>query len=120
MMRSGRRDKKWLSMELRHLRYFIAAAEAGHFHRAAEKLNVTQPALSRQIQALEKELAVRLFERLPRGVRLSEAGRTFLDDAKRIIDETDQVAARMRRLGRGEIGTLGLACSEAASAHRVV
>jgi DNA-binding transcriptional LysR family regulator len=107
-------------MELRHLRYFVAVAEAGHFRRAAAALNIAQPALSRQIQALEREMEVTLFERLPRGVRLSDAGRAFLEDARRILDEAEAAAERARRVARGQIGTLRLACSEAASAHSVV
>jgi DNA-binding transcriptional LysR family regulator len=107
-------------MELRHLRYFVAAAEAGHFRRAAALLNIAQPALSRQIRALEEELEVALFDRLPRGVRLSSAGQAFLDDAKRIIDEAEQAAERARRVARGQVGTLRLACSEPASAHDAV
>ena len=107
-------------MELRHLRYFVAVAEAGHFRRAAASLNIAQPALSRQIQALEREMEVELFERLPRGVRLSSAGQAFLEDARRIIEETEEAAERARRTARGQIGTLRLACSEAASGHAIV
>jgi DNA-binding transcriptional LysR family regulator len=59
-------------MELRHLRYFIAVGEEQHYRRAAERLRVAQPALSRQIQELEEELGFKLFERLPRGVRISD------------------------------------------------
>jgi DNA-binding transcriptional LysR family regulator len=72
-------------MELRHLRYFVAVGEEQHYGRAAERLHVAQPALSRQIQDLEQEIGVRLFDRLPRGVRLSAAGESFLDDARRIL-----------------------------------
>ena len=68
-------------MELRHLRYFIAAGEEQHFGRAADRLHLAQPALSRQIQDLEKEIGFLLFDRLPRGVRLSAAGTLFLNDA---------------------------------------
>ena len=107
-------------MELRQLRYFVAVAEAGHFRRAAAALNIAQPALSRQIRALEAELRVDLFERLPRGVRLSGAGQAFLQDASRIIDDIEHTADRARRVALGQIGTLRLACSEAASAHAVV
>jgi DNA-binding transcriptional LysR family regulator len=107
-------------MELRHLRYFVAVADAGHFRQAAANLNVTQPNLSRHVQALERELEVELFVRLKRGVRLSSAGQALLEDAKRIIDEADQAAERARRVARGQIGTLRLACSEPASAHPAV
>src|SRR5438309_11671747 len=77
-------------MELRHLRYFVGVGEEQHFGRAAERLHIAQPALSRQIQDLEKEIGVPLFERLPRGVRLSAAGRLFLEDSRRILAEVQE------------------------------
>ena len=76
-------------MELRHLRYFVGVAEEQHFGRAAERLHVAQPALSRQIQDLEREMGFLLFDRLPRGVRLSAAGNVFLSDARRILQDVD-------------------------------
>ena len=104
-------------MELRQLRYFIAVAEAEHFRRAAQTLGIAQPALSRQITALESELDVALFERLPRGVRLSEAGRVLLLEAKRILDEIGASTERVRRVARGQVGRLRIGFSEAASGH---
>jgi DNA-binding transcriptional LysR family regulator len=77
-------------MELRHLRYFISVGEEQHFGRAAARLHVAQPALSRQIQDLEREMGFLLFDRLPRGVRLSEAGKLFLGDARRILQDVDE------------------------------
>jgi hypothetical protein len=64
-------------MELRHLRYFVAVGEEQHYGRASRRLRVAQPALSRQIQDLEEELGFKLFDRLPRGVKLSAAGKLF-------------------------------------------
>ena len=74
-------------MELRHLRYFVAIGEEENYRRAAQRLNVAQTALSTQIQDLEAELGFKLFDRLPRGVKLSAAGRLFLEDARRILQQ---------------------------------
>lgn len=93
-------------MELRHLRYFIAVAEELNFTRAASRLHIGQPPLSQQIQGLEEELGVRLFERSKRRVELTEAGRRFLAKAYGILDETDQAIDCARRAARGEIGEL--------------
>ena len=73
-------------MELRHLRYFVAVGEEQHYNRAAQRLRVAQPARSRQIQDLEEEIGFKLFDRLPRGVKLSVAGQCFMEDARRITD----------------------------------
>ena len=74
-------------MELRHLRYFVAVGEEEHFGRAAQRLRVAQPALSRQIQDLEREIGFKLFDRLSRGVKISSAGKLFLEDARGILQE---------------------------------
>jgi len=81
-------------MELRHLRYFVAIGEEQHYGRAARRLRVAQPALSRQIQDLEKELGFKLFERLARGVKLNAAGKLFLEDARRVLQELSEAAVR--------------------------
>jgi DNA-binding transcriptional LysR family regulator len=99
-------------MELRHLRYFIAIGEEQHYGRAARRLRVAQPALSRQIQDLEGELGFELFERLPRGVRLSLAGQLFLEDARRILLEISDAATRAGRVARGLSGTLRIGFTE--------
>src|SRR5215470_1200240 len=93
-------------MELRQLRYFIAIGEEQHYGRAAERLRVAQPALSRQIQDLEEETGFKLFERLPRGVRISEAGRLFLQEARRILQQVTDATARAKRVAAGRTGTL--------------
>jgi DNA-binding transcriptional LysR family regulator len=102
-------------MELRHLRYFVAVGEEQHYGRAARSLRVAQPALSRQIQDLEKEIGFQLFERLPRGVKLSAAGHLFLQDARRILVEVNEAAARAGRVALGHAGTLRVGFTENAS-----
>jgi DNA-binding transcriptional LysR family regulator len=107
-------------MELRHLRYFVAVGEEQHYGRAAQRLRLAQPALSRQIQDLETELGFRLFERLPRGVRLSAAGKLFLQDARRILLEVNEAAEHAGRVARGRSGTLRVGFTENASWRGVV
>jgi DNA-binding transcriptional LysR family regulator len=107
-------------MELRHLRYFLVIGEEQHYGRAARSLRVAQPALSRQIQDLEEELGFKLFERLPRGVKLSTAGKLFLEDARRILHEVSEATARADRVARGLSGTLRVGFAENASWHGVV
>ena len=107
-------------MELRHLRYFVAVGEEQHYGRASRRLPVAQPALSRQIQNLEDEIGFKLFERLPRGVKLSAAGKLFLDDARRILQEVSEAAMRAARVARGNSGTLRVRFTENASWHGIV
>jgi DNA-binding transcriptional LysR family regulator len=107
-------------MELRHLRYFVAVGEDQHYGRAARRLRVAQPALSRQVQDLEEELGFKLFERLPRGVKLSTAGKLFLEDARRILQEVNDAAARAGHVARGRSGTLRVGFTENASWQGVV
>jgi len=93
-------------MELRHLRYFVAVAEELSFTRAAERLHIGQPPLSQQIQALEHEVGARLLERNRRRVLLTEAGRLFLADARRMLALSEQAKATARRAHLGEAGEL--------------
>jgi DNA-binding transcriptional LysR family regulator len=107
-------------MELRHLRYFVGVGEEQHFGRAAERLRVAQPALSRQIKDLEGELGFALFDRLPRGVRLNEAGKLFLTDARRILKDIDEAKLRAERIAHGKAGTLRVGIATAVAWHGVV
>ena len=95
-------------MELRHLRYFVTVAEVLHFRRAAEGLSIAQPALSQQIQQLERELGVRLLERTQRRVSLTDAGAVFLEHARLTLNQADEAVRLARLAGRGEIGHLGV------------
>jgi DNA-binding transcriptional LysR family regulator len=93
-------------MELRHLKTFQAVAEELHFSRAAARLHVAQPALSRTIMDLESEMGVRLVERNSRGVSLTEAGSVFLERVRRILEDTEDAVKAAQRRSRGETGTL--------------
>jgi DNA-binding transcriptional LysR family regulator len=93
-------------MELRLLRYFIAVAQELHFTRAAARLHIAQPALSRQIRELETAIGTELFLRSKRWVKLSDAGAVLLPQAIRIVDEAEAAARSARRAGKGEVGTL--------------
>src|SRR5258706_1503325 len=106
-------------MELRHLRYFVVVGEEQHYGRAALRLRVAQPALSRQIQDLEDEIGCRLFDRLPRGVKISAAGKSFLEDARRLLQQVDEATTRARRVARGQSRTLRGGVTENWSWHRV-
>jgi DNA-binding transcriptional LysR family regulator len=95
-------------VELRHLRYFIAAAEAEHFGRASEKLCVTRPAVSQIIADLEAELGIALFERLAHRVRLTAAGRALLPRVQTVMADLNDALAMAKRVGDGKSGTLNV------------
>jgi DNA-binding transcriptional LysR family regulator len=93
-------------MELRHLRYFLAVAEERHVGRAAVRLHMAQPPLSRQIQSLEAELGFSLFLRTRRGVELTPAGSVFLEGTRRVFSEVERASTEARRANAGETGRL--------------
>jgi len=95
-------------MELRQLRYFVAVAEDLHFGHAAQRLRIVQPAMSRQIQSLEKELLVQLLFRNRRRVQITPAGQVFLDRARLILARTEEAVLAAQRAGGGVSGTLNL------------
>jgi LysR family transcriptional regulator, benzoate and cis,cis-muconate-responsive activator of ben and cat genes len=89
-------------MELRHLRYFVAVAEMENVSRAALKLHVSQPALSRQIRDLEDEIGFCLLKRTAKSVRLTDAGRVFLDDARALLQHADEAVKKARSVASAE------------------
>ena len=93
-------------MELRHLRYFITVADEQSFSRAAERLHIAQPPLSQQIQALEIELGVQLFNRKTRPLQLTLAGQTLLAEARAILVKLEQAVHQTQRIHQGELGYL--------------
>ena len=100
-------------MELRHLRYFVAVAEAEHFGRAAEQLHVSQSPLSRQIAQLEEEIGAELFVPSGRGVKLSPAGRSFLEGARATLARATLAVEDARATAQGRIGmvVIGFDCT---------
>src|SRR5262249_46329559 len=106
-----------LSMELRHLRYFVAVAEAGHLTRAAAQLGIQQPPLSQQIKALEDHLGTALFQRHPKGMALTDSGRLFLAEARRILQDVAAMQDRMVRIAAGVRGVVAVGFTTSAAAH---
>jgi DNA-binding transcriptional LysR family regulator len=103
------------SMEHRHLKYFIAVAEELHFGRAASRLHIAQPALSKQIQQLEQEFGFPLFYRTKQRVELLDAGHVFLDEARRILRQTENAVESARRTHTGQSGRLVIGFSATAT-----
>jgi LysR family transcriptional regulator, benzoate and cis,cis-muconate-responsive activator of ben and cat genes len=93
-------------MELRHLRYFVAVAEAENVSRAALKLHVSQPGISRQIRDLEEEIGFQLFERSAKSLKLTSAGKTFLTEAHAVLQRADEAVKTARAIATGEQGEL--------------
>jgi DNA-binding transcriptional LysR family regulator len=106
-------------VDIRQMRYFVVLAETLHFGRAAERLHLTQPPLSRQVAALEKELGVRLLDRHSRHATLTRAGQRFLEDSRAALASFDQACRNARLVDRGELGELSIGFMMHA-AHTVV
>lgn len=107
-------------LELRRLQAFVAIAEEGHITRAAQRLGMQQPPLTRLLQGLESDLRVVLVERLPRGVRLTTAGQALLEEARAVLHRATAVADVVRRADRGELGRLGIGFTSSAALHPFV
>lgn len=107
-------------MELRHLRYFLAAADGLHFGRAAKRLHISQPTVSQQIRELEEELGAELFERRGRGVRLTPAGELFRTYASRAIEDVAAGERALDALAKHEVGELRVAYLPSMTAGVVV
>lgn len=99
-------NRGYIEMELRHFRYFKVVAELQHFHQAADKLCITQPALSNQIKQLEEELKTRLFVRKGRNVKLSESGQLVLQSANRLLNEVELLKESVNEIESGLYGSL--------------
>jgi DNA-binding transcriptional LysR family regulator len=99
-------NKKVSVVELRQLRYFFHIAELEHFGKASERLHIAQPALTRQIKQLEDEIGVELFERLPRGVKLTAAGHVFFAQTRDLLSQCDKMVKLTQQVGRGQSGLL--------------
>jgi DNA-binding transcriptional LysR family regulator len=95
-------------MELRHLRYVVAVAEELHFGRAALRLNISQPPLSQQIQQIENELGVRIFQRTKREVQLTDAGKRIVAEAYQVLGQVDHLSKVAARASNGEIGQISV------------
>jgi len=106
-------------VELRQFRYFVAVAEELHFSRAAERLHIGQPPLSLQIQSIERELGVTLFNRNRRKVELTEAGKLFLVEARAALAQAARAIETAKRAGRGEVGNLRVSFTTSAPLTRV-
>jgi len=107
-------------MELRHFRYFVAVAEERNFTRAAERLGIQQPPLSKQIADLERELGARLFERVPQGAEPTQAGKALLVEVYRVFAAVDRAILVVAQAHRGETGSLSIGFTASAAFNPMV
>ncbi len=106
-------------MEIRQLRYFFHIAELEHFGQAAERLHIAQPALTRQIKQLEEEIGVELFERLPRGVRLTSAGRVFFAQTRDLLAQCERMVKLTQQVSRGQAGLLRIGFADGVTFNKM-
>lgn len=107
-------------MDFRQVRYFLAVAEHESFRRASDTVHVAQSALSKHIAELEARLEVTLFDRLPNGVRLTQAGRAYAEEARRALELMERATMRARKAARGEIDRLTIAMNDLAARNRAI
>lgn len=107
-------------IEFRHLRYAVTVADEGNMTRAATKLGIQQPPLSQQIRSLETLIGTPLFRRLPRGIELTEAGKTFVEKARAILRDVDLAVEATRSNARGEQGDLAIGFTSSSAFHGLV
>jgi DNA-binding transcriptional LysR family regulator len=107
-------------MDLRQFRYFIAVAEEGHITRAADRLGIQQPPLSRQIRSIEKELGAQLLRRKARGVEMTAAGQALFEEANAIIGQVERAKEKVRRTASGEQGRISVGVTPTGPFHPFV
>ena len=107
-------------MDIKQLRFFVTVAHCENVNRAADRLNIAQSALSRQIQSLEYELRIQLFERKGKRIKLSESGAIFLEEAQAVLDQIDIAQNKARMLSQGAIGRLRIGFHQIAGRHSIV
>ena len=107
-------------MKFNRLRYFVKIAEEGNLHRAAEQLRIAQPALTRHIMQLEEELGVLLLNRMPRGVRLTEAGEALYRGAKKILSDLDELLDSIKSESESAGGVLSVAFEDTVSQNPIL
>ncbi|CAH1693810.1 MAG: LysR substrate-binding domain-containing protein [Chelatococcus sp.] len=105
-------------LQTRQMRYFVAVAEELNFHRASHRLHISQPALWRQIRDLESDVGTPLLDRHARGIGLTEAGRSFLEDCRDILERMEAARLRTQRVALGQVGTLHIGFNEIAGRRR--
>lgn len=106
-------------MDIQNIRAFLMVSETGSFSRAAEKLHLSQPAVTKRIQSLEQSLAIALFDRIGKSVQLTEAGRTLIPGCRRILNELEENLRRVSNLRDRPLGKLSLATSHHIGLHRL-
>ncbi|WP_241176756.1 LysR family transcriptional regulator, partial [Serratia marcescens] len=107
-------------IELRRLRAFVTVVEEGNITRAAERLFIQQPPLTRLLQGLEDELGVTLLQRLPRGVRVTEAGGVLFEEARALLARAERLREAVQRAARGEQGHIAIGFTSSAALHPFV